>query len=147
MAALSSVYLFPFFFFRFSGDDNYSDHRCDFRQSEPLDAVAVSETDCCAKEDEAGAQRPPPCIRSAFVLFEVCTRAACRAVEAPTPRTQRQAQSLGRLCAHVCASWGRGVWSSLASHPWCWAESGGASACMFVVGLCVGGWECRMHEH
>lgn len=55
-----------------------------------------------------GAQRPPPCIPSAFVLFEVCTRAAWKAVEAPTPRTQRQARSLGKQCAQVCASWGRG---------------------------------------
>ena len=34
-------------------------------------------------------------------------------MEAPTPRTQRQAQSLGKRCAHVCASWGRGCGGSL----------------------------------
>lgn len=45
-----------------------------------------------AKEDEAGGSAPLPPTQPAFVLFEVCTRAAWRAAEAPT-RTDTAASS------------------------------------------------------
>ena len=50
--------------------------------------------------------------------------------------TAPSSESWEAVCTCVCFL-GKGVWrvSVWFSVPWCWAENGGASACMFVVGL------------
>lgn len=81
-----------------------------------------------AKEDEAGGSALPA---SVFVLLRSAPKACLQwgSGGAPPRGTQRQAQSLGKLCVHMCVLPGEGGGGpSWLSHPWCWAENG-ASAC------------------
>lgn len=71
-----------------------------------------------AKEDEARGSAPLPPTRPAFVLFEVCTRAAWQAVKAPTLRTQQQAWGVVGASVHMCMSWGGVCVGSYV--PWYW---------------------------
>lgn len=61
-----------------------------------------------AKEDETRGSAPSLRLaRPAFVLFEVCTRAAGPLWRRPGARTQQRPQGLEIKCTHACAS-GRG---------------------------------------
>lgn len=91
-----------------------------------------------AKEDEARGSAPLPPTRPAFVLFEVCTRAAWQAVKAPTLRTQQQAWGVVGASVHMCMSWGGVCVGSYV--PWYWLRM----VELLCACLCVcwggGGW-------